>query len=412
VLSTTDIAALTSQAIGALPTATIANMTTDQIHGLTTAQMPGLTSGQIHALTSDQFSIITTADLNAMTTAQWAAVSTGDLVAMTTTQFASIGSADIHALTTAQIHNLTTDDIAAFATAQIAGLTTQQILAMTTDQVHAFTSTDIGVMSNAQVNALIAATPIVLDLNGDGVHTLSAANGVVFDLMGTGNATKVGWVSPLDGLLVRDINHDGKINNGTELFGAGTILSNGQRAGTGFAALADMDSNHDGKITAADAHFSELKVWVDANSNGVVDPGELKSLASLGIVELDLTYKTTSVGDNGNLIGAISSYKTADGKTHEMADVWLTKADPAASGSPPAQPAAGDGASHPAADGTQGGPPTHGDLLAGPPTGSLPGAPPHDTGAAHAGAVVADHGHHLDAHLRRMLEDERNPPLI
>ncbi len=83
---------------------------------------------------------------------------------------------------------------------------------------------------------------------------------MVFDLVGTGLASKVGWVSPTDGLLVRDVNHDGKINNGTELFGSGTLLGNGLRAGNGYSALADLDSNHDGKITAADAHFSELKV--------------------------------------------------------------------------------------------------------------------------------------------------------
>jgi Xaa-Pro aminopeptidase len=51
-----------------------------------------------------------------------------------------------------------------------------------------------------------------------------------------------GWASAQDGLLVRDLNGDGQVNDGRELFGAGTQLSNGQRAGHGYAALADLVS--------------------------------------------------------------------------------------------------------------------------------------------------------------------------
>ena len=46
-----------------------------------------------------------------------------------------------------------------------------------------------------------------------------------------------------------------------------------------------VDFNGDGKIDASDT-FDVLKVWVDANENGVVDPGELKSLADLGTVRI------------------------------------------------------------------------------------------------------------------------------
>jgi hypothetical protein len=89
--------------------------------------------------------------------------------------------------------------------------------------------------------------------------------------------------------------------------------------------LAAQDTNHDHRITAADAHFQSLKVWVDANHDGRTDAGELKSLAQLGIVELDLSPLDSTREDHGNFIGQIASYKTADGKSHEMADVWLAK---------------------------------------------------------------------------------------
>ena len=180
-------------------------------------------------------------------------------------------------------------------------------------------------MSIAQINAFLQATPIVLDLDGNGIHTLAAANGVNFDLLGTGHASKVGWVSPTDGLLVMDRNHDGKINDGTELFGVATLRPDGTRAGNGYAAMALEDSNHDGKLSAADASFKDLRVWVDANHNGVSDAGELKTLAELGIVSLDLHAQTGTAKDNGNLIGLVSSYTTTDGAQHEMADVWFAR---------------------------------------------------------------------------------------
>jgi len=181
------------------------------------------------------------------------------------------------------------------------------------------------VMSPKQIDALILVSPIVLDLDGNGVHTSSASQGVTFDLNATGNAHKVGWVSATDGLLVRDINHDGKINDGSELFGVGTKLADGTRAGNGFAAMAAMDTNHDGKLSIADKDFKELQVWVDANHDGKTDAGELHKLSEFGIVSLDLHGLVGKEVDQGNLLGLTSSYTTADGAQHAMADVWFAK---------------------------------------------------------------------------------------
>mgnify|MGYP000656195175 CR=1 FL=1 len=64
---------------------------------------------------------------------------------------------------------------------------------------------------------------------------------------------------------------------------------------------------------------------MDANGNGVSDAGELKDLSALGIIELDLNAHASSDTNNGNLLGLISGYKTADGHTHVMADVWFAK---------------------------------------------------------------------------------------
>ena len=189
-------------------------------------------------------------------------------------------------------------------------------------------------MSTDQYAALQALSPIVLDLNGDGVHTLSASQGVNFDLSATGKADKVGWVGGGDGLLVRDVNHDGVINNGSELFGSSTVLADGQRAGDGYNALTALDSNHDHVIDAQDAQFSELKVWIDVNHDGKTDLGELHGLVDLNINRLDLNYSLTDRMDNGNAVALVGSYHTNDGQTHEMADVWFAKDAPAVAAAP------------------------------------------------------------------------------
>ncbi len=82
------------------------------------------------------------------------------------------------------------------------------------------------------------ASPIVLDLDGDGViGTVGLGAGVFFDHAADGFAERTGWVAPGDGLLVWDRNANGAIDTGHELFGSETLLPNGLKAVNGFEAL-------------------------------------------------------------------------------------------------------------------------------------------------------------------------------
>lgn len=73
--------------------------------------------------------------------------------------------------------------------------------------------------------------PLILDLDGDGIETTAVNRyGAHFDLDANGFAESVGWVSSDDGILVRDLNGDGVINDGAELFGDHTLLKNGETA--------------------------------------------------------------------------------------------------------------------------------------------------------------------------------------
>ncbi len=114
--------------------------------------------------------------------------------------------------------------------------------------------------------------PLTLDLDGDGIETLSADGSVLFDHNGDGVKQGTGWIAPDDGLLVLDRNGNGLIDNGSELFGDNTTLNNGQSAEHGFAALSDLDSNGDGQFDAEDAQFADVKVWRDLNTDGISQP--------------------------------------------------------------------------------------------------------------------------------------------
>jgi hypothetical protein len=75
--------------------------------------------------------------------------------------------------------------------------------------------------------------PLVLDLDGNGIPlTGRASSGVVFDMNNNQFATPTGWVDVNDGILVRDLDGNGRIDDDSEMFG-------GPQA-PGFAQLATL----------------------------------------------------------------------------------------------------------------------------------------------------------------------------
>ena len=168
-------------------------------------------------------------------------------------------------------------------------------------------------------------SPLILDLDGDGVEADALTH---FDHAGDGWAELSRWASADDGVLVWDRNSDGVINDGGELFGNNTALKSGNKAANGFAALADLDSNSDGKVDSSDAEWSNLRVmrWTDANNDGVMQESEsrLVTLDSLGVKSLGTGYTNSDhVDKSGNEHRQVGSYTKTDGTTAKMTDVWF-----------------------------------------------------------------------------------------
>ena len=331
-LNGAQVLSLEAEDFAALNTASLAALTASQITALTTEQVVALTTAQARALTTLQLSTLTTSQVAALETGDFASISTGSLAAMLTAQIVALSTAQVAALTNEQAPALTTTEINMLSTSQMQALDINAVTALSTAQVAALstrglTALQVSALSVSAKQAYDTYTPIVLDLNGDGISTLAMANGVQFDLLATGKPVQTGWVAPTDGLLVRDLNADGTINNGTELFGNATVLDDGSKATDGYQALAQLDGNYDGMITSDDAVFDQLGVWVDADSDGISDTGEVQKLSSLGITGISVNADVTATLDNGNTIGLTSYYQTADGAQHLAGDVWFAAQD-------------------------------------------------------------------------------------
>lgn len=91
-------------------------------------------------------------------------------------------------------------------------------------------------------------------------------------------------------LLVHDPEGKGVIKDARQLFGNFTF---GKAWKNGFLALASLDANKDGKLSGPE--LKDISLWFDGNHDAVVQDGEMKSLAAMGVE----TLFTGTVEDNG-----------------------------------------------------------------------------------------------------------------
>ncbi len=173
--------------------------------------------------------------------------------------------------------------------------------------------------SNASVSigdARAQKDPLVL--NFDGTAAQLSSQRFKFDLDSDGQSESINSLAGGSGFLALDRNADGKINNGSELFGA--------KSGDGFAELATLDSDQNGWIDENDAAFNRLLVW----SKDAAGKDQLLTLKQANVGAISLAHVATpfDVKDQSNALqGQIRSsgiFLKDDGSAATVQQIDLT----------------------------------------------------------------------------------------
>lgn len=216
--------------------------------------------------------------------------------------------------------------------------------------VSSFSSSEAWAFAKALYReAIMTASPIAFDLNGDGVinvtgkstaqirhpkNTFVAADSIMFDLLARKSPLRTEWlkaradgflVDDRAGLVTRAAQGDGQID-GSVLFGNAGGYMNGYLKLAKVLDTPELLADASGiegvgpKRTVSGKSLEGLKVWADDNHDGRVQMGELKTLPELGITEIALAPKYTQNADGEWLI---QGEATRNGKTILTEDVWF-----------------------------------------------------------------------------------------
>lgn len=158
--------------------------------------------------------------------------------------------------------------------------------------------------------------PLVINFGGTTAQLTSAK--FSFDLDADGNSEQISFVGQNSGFIALDKNNDGKINDGTELFGA--------KSGDGFQELAAYDQDKNGWIDDNDAIFSQLKVWSkDAQGKDVLVGLKLSGVGALYLGKTATPFEIkTAANDSLGTVRASGVYLNENGSGGSLQQIDLT----------------------------------------------------------------------------------------
>ena len=136
--------------------------------------------------------------------------------------------------------------------------------------------------------------PLVINLKGTG--TSLGSKSFEFDLDADGKMDRIAFTNEGSGFLALDKNKNGKVDDGTELFGP--------TMGNGFAELALYDDDQNGWIDENDEVYHNLSIWMreDGGEPQLIALGQAGVGAIyLGHVESAFALKDTANNDLGQI---------------------------------------------------------------------------------------------------------------
>lgn len=130
-----------------------------------------------------------------------------------------------------------------------------------------------------QAGNAVRKDPLVINFNGAAAELQSQR--FSFDLEGTGKQEQIALLGANSGYLALDLNANGQIDSGRELFGV--------HSGNGFADLARYDEDGNGWIDENDAIYEQLRIWTPAAEGS----GQLATLKEKQVGALYLGSQAT-----------------------------------------------------------------------------------------------------------------------
>ncbi|MEC3860168.1 DUF4214 domain-containing protein [Mesobacterium sp. TK19101] len=171
------------------------------------------------------------------------------------------------------------------------------------------------------------ASPIALDLNGDGVIGVTGpstardrvdttmGNTVVFDIDGDGTLERIEWLAgDGDGLLIDDSDGRAAVDmDGSRLFGdEGGMYVNGYEK----LSLRDIDGN--GELIGSE--LDGLALWMD-DGDAVVEYGEIQSFDSYGVIGLWVDYQEVPNARGETLMQSFATLAGSGGSAPAPGDI-------------------------------------------------------------------------------------------
>lgn len=169
-------------------------------------------------------------------------------------------------------------------------------------------------------------TPLVLSFDATPIEMIAAESTpmATFDIsMRPDSCISTDWPTAVTPWLVVDLDGNGTIDGGHELFGSGSRLASGQHASNGFAALAELDADANEVVDGSDPRFGELMLWRDWDADRFSTPDELSPLIDSGVLSLPVEFDIdVSCDERGNCGVQRASFEHAAGMG-EVVDVYL-----------------------------------------------------------------------------------------
>lgn len=181
------------------------------------------------------------------------------------------------------------------------------------------------------------SSPIVIDMLNNGFQFSGPRGAIWFDLHGLGQFIHITWVLSFqdDYFLVQDINGNGVVDDGSELFGNGTrmLLHENYLAPNGFVGLAQYDNpllggNGDLYITEEDEVWKRLYLWKDGNADGHSTKFELLPIRNSFLQSIYVIPNHSNRRDeHGNHLKYWSTFSTKHGTVVPVVDVFFVRLD-------------------------------------------------------------------------------------